>query len=143
MDDATHPQWETYPHQADMGVRGYGGTVAEAFANAACAMVSVITEPSLIKAAETLEVRCEAPDTELLLVDWLNAIVYEMAIRKMLFSKFEVALCGTQLEARISGEPIERDRHDPAVEIKGATYTDLTVRQRADGVWVAQCVVDV
>lgn len=41
------------------------------------------------------------------------------------------------------GEPLDRARHRPAVEIKGATYTELHVRQDADGTWHAQCVVDV
>jgi len=34
-------------------------------------------------------------------------------------------------------------RHQPTVEVKGATYTELKVAQDALGQWVAQCVVDV
>jgi SHS2 domain-containing protein len=34
-------------------------------------------------------------------------------------------------------------RHQPAVEIKGATYTELKVGRTDNGLWFAQCVVDV
>jgi SHS2 domain-containing protein len=43
----------------------------------------------------------------------------------------------------VHGEPVDVARHTPAVEVKGATLTELAVRQEADGTWVAQCVLDV
>ena len=90
-----------------------------------------------------VEIACAAPDRELLLVDWLNALIYEMAVRKMLFSRFEVALHDSGLSARAAGEPLDVLRHQPAVEPKGATYTALVVQRQGDGSWLAQCVVDV
>jgi hypothetical protein len=80
---------------------------------------------------------------QLLLVDWLNAWVFEMAVRHMLFSRFQVALADGGLHGFGWGEPLDRARHQPAVEIKGATYTELRVWAEADGTWHAQCVVDV
>jgi len=136
-------RWEHYEHEADMGVRGTGATLAAAFEQAALAMTAVVTEPRTIKPERAIAVRCEAPDHELLLVDWLNALVYEMATQRMLFGRFEVHIDGTRLEATAWGEPVNRARHAPAVEIKGATYTSLKVEQRKDGLWVAQTVVDV
>ena len=66
-----------------------------------------------------------------------------MATRNMLFGRFSVRVAGGTLAATAWGEPVDRARHRPAVEIKGATYTALSVTQRGDGAWVAQCVVDV
>jgi SHS2 domain-containing protein len=66
-----------------------------------------------------------------------------MAVRHMLFSRFEVRLDGTRLHARAWGEAVDMARHQPAVEVKGATYTELRVFQDAQGLWHAQCVVDV
>ena len=83
-----------------------------------------------------IDVSCDAPDQELLLVDWLNALVYEMATRKMLFSRFEVTVQKQQLIARAWGEKIDIARHEPTVEIKGATYTELKVAQLTDGSWI-------
>ena len=126
-----------------MGVRGLGSTKEEAFEQAALAMTAVITNPEVIAPSEAIEIHCEAPDDELLLVDWLNALVYEMATRKLLFSRFEVHLDGHRLTARAWGEPMNRAKHQPTVEIKGATYTSLKVEKNAMDGWLAQCVVDV
>jgi len=136
-------RWEHFPHQADMGVRGIGPALAIAFEQAALAMTAVVTDPSGVTARDAVDIRCEAPDDELLLVDWLNALILEMAARHMLFGRFKVTLDGHRLHAIAWGEPIDPDRHQPAVEIKGATYTELSVRKDDAGQWVAQCVVDV
>lgn len=126
-----------------MGVRGTGPTKESAFEGAAMAVTAVTTDPQRVRPIEAVTLRCDAPDDEFLLVDWLNALVYEMATRKMLFSRFEVHLSDHSLEASAWGEPVDLARHSPAVEVKGATYTSLAVRQNQQGLWVAQCVVDV
>ena len=135
--------WETFSHQADIGVRGWGATLAEAFAGAATAMTAAICDPGQIVAQQALNIECVAPDEELLLVDWLNALVYEMATRRMLFSRFEVDIVNKRLQATVWGEPVDVARHHPAAEVKGATFCELAVRQRPDGQWLAQCIVDV
>ena len=135
--------WEHFPHGADIGVRGIGATRDEAFEQAALALTAVIVDPVQVGAGMVVEIRCQAPDDELLLADWLNALIYEMATRNMLFGRFAVALRDHTLEAKAWGEPIDRVRHRPAVEVKGATYTALSVGQRDDHSWIAQCVVDV
>lgn len=136
-------QWEHFPHVADMGIRGFGASPAEAFAHTALALTAIICPLEAVKAVQPVAIRCEAPDEELLLVDWLNALIYEMAVRRMLFSRFDIAIEQGVLIATAWGETLDRLRHQPAVEVKGATYTELKVSQDAQGKWVAQCVVDV
>jgi SHS2 domain-containing protein len=135
--------WEHFEHEADIGVRGVGPDLASAFAQAALAMTAVITDPALVRTRECIEIACQAPDPELLLLDWLNALVYRMAVRRMLFGRFDVRIAGDRLHARVWGERLDVARHQPAVEVKGATFTALAVAQRADGWWQVQCVVDV
>lgn len=137
------PRWEHFRHQADIGVRGIGATREEAFQQAALALTAVIADPCRVVASEPLEVTCEAADDELLLVDWLNRVIYEISTRRMLFSRFDVCVQTPTLRARIWGEPVDPDRHQPAVEVKAATYHEAAVRQEPDGSWIAQCVVDV
>lgn len=137
------PNWEHFPHQADMGVRGIGPTKEAAFEGAALAVTAVITDPAEVLPTQQVTITCQAPDDELLLVDWLNALVYEMATRRMLFSRFNVRFNDHSLHATAWGEPIEVARHQPAVEVKGATYTELSVKRDEEGRWIAQCVVDV
>ena len=135
--------WEHFDHQADIGIRGHGSTLAEAFEQAAMALIAVITPPERVRPRERVIIRCEAPDQEMLLADWLNAILREMSVLKMIFSRFEVRIEAGQLEAHLWGEPLDGPRHEPAVEVKGASYHDLRVEQDGQGVWTAQCVVDV
>jgi SHS2 domain-containing protein len=135
-------RWEHFPHEADMGIRGFGATKAEAFEQAALALTAVISDPALVTPIETIMIDCEAPDDELLFAEWLNRLIYEMATRRMLFSQFVVEIKDGRLRGRASGEPIDAKRHDLAVEAKGATYTALRVACDA-GEWVAQTVVDV
>ena len=137
------PNWEHVPHEADMGVRGIGPTKEAAFEGAALALTAVITDPAEVIPTQQVTITCQAPDDELLLVDWLNALVYEMATRKMLFGRFEVHFNDHSLHATAWGEPVEVTRHRPAVEVKGATYTELSLKQDEQGRWIAQCVVDV
>ncbi|MDP2109920.1 MAG: archease [Thiobacillus sp.] len=136
-------RWEHFPHQADMGVRGVGPALAAAFEQAALAMTAVVTDPASVAPAMAVGIDSEAPDNELLLVDWLNALILEMAARHMLFSRFEVSLDGHCLHATAWGEAVDVEKHQPAVEIKGATYTELKVEKGESGEWLAQCVVDV
>lgn len=143
MTDPTPSRWEHFEHMADIGVRGFGPTPAEAFAQAALALSAVICDPASIRETEKVEVECEAADLELALADWLNALVYEMAVRGMVFGRFQVDIAGGRLKGRAWGEPVDPLRHRPAVEIKGATYTELKVEREAGGLWRAQCVVDV
>lgn len=136
------PQWEHFPHEADMGVRGMGATPAQAFEQAAIAMTAVVTDPADVQPRDRIAIECDAPDIELLFAEWLNHLVYEMSTRKMLFRRFAVEISGTTLRGQAWGEPVDAARHHPAVEIKGATYTALRVAPVDDG-WLAQTVVDV
>ncbi len=141
--DELTARWEHFPHEADIGIRGFGATPAEAFEQTALALTAVITDPASVAPREMVNFFCEASDAELLLVDWLNALIYEMATRHMLFSRFEVQLERNRLTAQAWGETVDVARHHPAVEVKGATYTALKVAHQPDGTWLAQCVADV
>lgn len=135
-------RWEHFPHDADVGVRGFGAAPAEAFEQAALALTAVVTDIAVAPKI-SVAVSCQASDLEALFVEWLNAIVYEMAVRKMLFSRFAVRIAGTRLEGTLWGEPVDVLRHAPACEPKGATYTALKVAADDKGVWQAGCIVDV
>lgn len=137
-------RWEHFEHGADIGVRGTGPTLAAAFQQAALALTAVVTDPALVRPETSVPIACEAPTDDILFVDWLNALVYEMATRRMLFARFTVAIdANRHLQATAWGERVDPGRHEPAVEVKGATQTALRVVQDAAGPWTAECVVDV
>lgn len=141
---ATPPaaRWEHFAHGADLGVRGYGRTLAEAFEQTALALAAAVVDPGTVRAVDTAEIHCEAPDPELLLVDWLNGVIYEMATHHRCFASFSVDTDGARLIGRAAGERFDPARHEAGVEPKGATYTALRVAREGDA-WLAQCIVDV
>lgn len=137
-------RWEHFPHGADVGVRGIAATLEGAYEQAALALTAIVVQPESLDPHEAVEIACEAPDAELLLVDWLNALIYEMATRGLLFARFEVQVDGTSLRGKAWGQPLDdAESQEFTVEPKGATYTALSVRRDADGAWTAECVVDV
>jgi len=140
---ASATRWEHFDHGADIGVRGWGPSKAAAFEQAALALTAVVTDPSRVAQRDTVNIVCEADDDELLLAAWLNAVITEMSVRRMLFARFQVELRGRQLSGVATGERVSPLRHQPAVEVKGATYTALRVERCTDGSWLAQTVVDV
>jgi len=135
--------WEHFAHDADIGVRGVGDSPAAAFEQGALALTAVVTDPRWVAPRDAVAVHCAARDLELLFVAWLNALVFEMATRGMIFGRFAVTIADNALDGTAWGEPVDVARHRPAAEVKGATYTALRVARNPDGTWSAACVVDV
>jgi len=142
VSDRREAGWEHFHHDADIGVCGRGTSVDAAFEQAALALTSIVTDAP-VRPDQRVDVECRQGDLELLLVDWLDAVIYEMSIRKMLFGRFAVHLDGLVLHGSMWGEPVDLVRHAPACEPKGATLTELEVVQEGDALWLARCVIDV
>ncbi len=134
--------YETFEHESDIGIRGFGNSLEQAFENAAIALYSVMLNIGKISPTQKKVIAVSAPDRELLLVEWLNALLALSDIERLVFSKFEVKIKDTSLTGIAWGEPLDRVRHETHVEVKGATYHMLSVKEE-DGKYRAQCVVDV
>jgi len=139
--------YEYLDHEADIGIRGIGDTLGEAFAQSAQAMFSIMADLDTVERRESVDVYCRAPDAETLLVEFLNELLFEREARGLLLSACrvnEIRQEGEEwhLDAVAWGEPLERGRHEIRTEVKAATYAALKV-SRQNGLYVAQCVVDV
>lgn len=134
--------WEHFAHGADIGIRGKGFCIEEAFEMAALSLSSVVTSLEKIDPYITVHIHCEEKDVELLFYDWINALIFEMDTRKILFKKFHIQIVDGVLDAECVGQKIDSSIHEPAVDIKGATMTELKVEE-INKEWIAQCVVDV
>jgi tRNA nucleotidyltransferase (CCA-adding enzyme) len=134
--------WSSFPHDADLGIEGRGKTMSGAFEQAAIALLKAITDQE-VKCVAEVRIACAAADPELLFVEWIDSLIYEMAVRNMLFGRVRVKIEGDRLTALAWGEPLDPVKHRPACEPKAATLTELHVGRDDDGVWRARCVVDV
>lgn len=142
--------FETFSHVADIGVRGIGKTIEEAFEEAAKALFNVEVNISKVKPVMKISIKCSANNNEELFVEWLNALLSESGIREIIFSKFEVRISennGLKLEGFAYGEKLNIKAHEIKEEIKAATYSQLKVYKELKGnnkdKWIAQCIVDV
>ncbi|MBI3292662.1 MAG: archease, partial [Elusimicrobia bacterium] len=97
-------------------------------------MCSLIADLNTVALKQRAEVSLEAPDRELLLVAWLNELLYLLAVQKLIGARFHIpALTDNALKGSLEGEPFDRQRHRPNLEIKAATYHELSIRQTPHG----------
>lgn len=136
-------RWEHFPHSSDVGIRGLGPTIEAAFEQAALAMVAVITDPDSIVCKTSFNINIRSPNREILFLDWLNEIIFLIATQDVIFGQFKISIVGNHLSGTAAGEKLSQGKHAPAVEIKGATMTELEVYKENSGLWKAQCVLDV
>jgi len=122
------PRFKPLAHPSDIGIIAYGKTKKEIFENAAYGMFSIMADLKKVKAIQSLEIKVSGEDWGNLLINWLNELIYYADAKKMLFSKFKIKkINATQLEAAVSGEKIDLDRHSIYRSIKAATYNQLHV----------------
>ncbi len=125
--------FEIVNHTADIGIIAYGTNVGQAFANAAKAMFSLITELDDVDEVLYRDIEVTAPDEESLLVGWLNELIYLFDVENIIFKRFDITrLINIQLNARSYGEKIDNSKHKLKTGIKAATYHMLKV-DRDDG----------
>jgi len=136
-------KYETFNHTADLGVRVFGRTSEEVFANAAYALFDLMTDLSRVEEKLSFEVQLAAQDLEELLVRWLSELLFLRESRGGLFKKFSFSqLSPTALQAVARGEIFEPSRHDIKMEIKAVTYHQLEVKEK-NGQWEARVIFDV
>jgi SHS2 domain-containing protein len=120
--------FEIVDHTADVGIIAYGDNMKQAYANAAKALFSLITELDDVNDVLYRDVDLTAPDEESLLVGWLNELIYLFDTENILFRRADITrLNSTRLKARSYGEKVDSSRHKLKTGVKAATYHMLKV----------------
>jgi SHS2 domain-containing protein len=139
----TQTGWEQFEVEADVGVRGWGPTRADAVAQVTLGVFALLVDPAQVEPRERREVRAQADGPEALLVSWIDECLYVHEIEGFVASSVTMTVCAdTVAHGVLSGEPLDPARHHLGTVVKGATYhqVGLTVR---DGVHEARVIVDV
>jgi SHS2 domain-containing protein len=130
-------KFELIEHTSDIGVVAYGKTLAEAFANAAYGMFSIIAELENVQETESCRVAISGDDMEGLLFEWLNSLIYYFDVEMLLFKRFDIIyLDNSRLEAICHGEKYDPSRHQLKIGVKSATYHMLEVDRAKNQVQV-------
>jgi SHS2 domain-containing protein len=138
--------FEYFEVTAEVGIRAWGKSLEEAFAEAARALFELMVDTHAVRPHRALSVTVSAESLELLLADWLNRLILERDRTGCVFSEFRVQILsqgrGFSLTGEITGEPLDRSRHDPRIDVKAVTYNNLRVLEQPDRTQV-ECVLDI
>ena len=133
-------RYEEIDHTADVGIRAYGSTLNELFANAAEGMFSLVVDLDAVKPVGEVDVRLDAEDPPTLLLRWLSELLYIHETQRYLFCSFDVHVNGTKLQGRARGETIDKKRHELKLAIKAVTRHQLTVDPKRG---IAEVIFDI
>ena len=123
-------KYEFIEHTADIGIKAYGGTLEESFANAALGMFEVMTDVSRVEPVGEYDVRVKAENLENLLVDWLGELLFLHETQDVLLSEFDVKIDDLSLDAKVRGEALNREKHELKDDVKAITYHMLEVNEK-------------
>ncbi len=121
-------RFQLIEHTADTGLVACGHSLAEAFANAAYGLFSIITELNRVREVKSRPVAVTAGDVEELLFNWMNELIYVFEVEHLLFKRFDIPeLTEHNLKATVWGETYDPSRHQLKLGVKSATYHMLEV----------------
>jgi SHS2 domain-containing protein len=128
------PRVEAIDHTADVGLRVWAATSAEAFAAVAEAMFDIMVEREGIEDAHRWQVAVDADDWEDLLIAWLEELLYLYETERMVLHSCHVREIGpSHLDAELAGDYLNPERHPTRVQIKAVTYHQLRAEETAEG----------
>ncbi len=134
-------RFELIEHTADIGLIAYGHDLAEAFANAAYGLFSIIADLGRVQERESCQVELKEDDAETLLFEWLNYLLYVFDVEMLLLKRFDIErFDGSTLTAICYGEKYDPSRHRLKTGVKSATYHMLKVDREKNQV---QVILDV
>jgi SHS2 domain-containing protein len=135
--------FERFDADADLGIRAWGPTRAEAFAQAALGVLSLIVDPAAVSPRETREVRAQAESPQTLLVAWIDECLYVHEIEAFVVNRVEVSACADGVVlGRLHGEPLDAGRHRVDTAVKAAGLHGVSI-QALDDHHEVRIVVDV
>ncbi|MEW6584726.1 MAG: archease [Nitrospirota bacterium] len=137
----------------DVGLKAFGKTVEEAFANAASGMYSLITDPKAVEEKKILDVSAAGDSLDSLLVSWLNELIFHFDAYGFIGGKIVISELNLgavepagpsdyKIKASLSGEEFDAERHESRLLIKAATYHKLKIEKK-DDMWEIDVIFDI
>jgi SHS2 domain-containing protein len=121
-------RFQLIEHTADVGLIAYGQSLSEAFANAAYGLFSIIAELKTVKEIESRQLELSEEDSEALLFEWLNRLIYLFDVEMLILKRFDIRdFDGHGLKAICYGEKYDPSHHQLKTGVKSATYHMLKV----------------
>lgn len=120
-------------HPADVGIKAYGSTFAEALVQAAAGLMSIILDTATVLPRESRQIEITASDAGQLVVKWLSEILFLYDGKNFVAKEFVIYnITGTSLRAEVRGESFDSGRHHTRLDVKAITYHQLQVTTEGD-----------
>lgn len=124
--------FEEISHTADIKIRVRAPTLESLFSETFNALMQVVygtdRRGGIIK-----KIQVESPDNESLLLDFLSEVLFVSEVESLVFFEARISVNGSQLKAELSGEPFDPNRHSGGSEVKGISYSGLSITNDANG----------
>jgi len=143
--------WREYDTTADTGIEVEGKSPEDVFVTAGHAFAALTTNPTTIKMTERHEISVSDVDDDLLLVDFLNELLYLLETEDFVPVQFRKArYCGDYPSTEpklfsviaLGGKWIEGE-HESRTEIKAVTYHALKFEKVKRKEYYARVVFDI
>ncbi|MEM3851466.1 MAG: archease [Methanomassiliicoccales archaeon] len=133
-------KYKLLDHTADIYIQAFGSSIEEIFENSAYALFDQIADISTVRPTGEERIELEDREKDLLLVDYLNELLYMHDAFRQLYSEFNVSFETGRLVSKVRGEELDRERHVLKMDVKAVTYHMLELNL-ADG--YAKFIIDV
>jgi SHS2 domain-containing protein len=124
--------FEEIPHTADVKIRARAPTLEALFSETFNALMQVLYGASR-SGGTVREIQVESPDHESLLLDFLSEVLFISEVEGLVFSNARISMKGSRLTAELNGEPFDPVRHSGGSEVKGISYSGLSITHDANG----------
>ena len=109
-------------HPSETLVEVRAKSVRDVFIDAATALFEIMTDTSALKESLQFDVSLPAAERHLLLIDWLNYLIYLHEVNNVFLRAFAVTIDASgSLQALVKGENIS-DHHERRMHAKSVTY---------------------
>jgi SHS2 domain-containing protein len=134
-------------HTGDVAVDVEAATLDALFEEAAVAFADIVCDAATLRPGALEPLALSAPTPDLLLVAWLDELLFQFDARDRLVAASRVRITGDdaggyRLEGAVAFDAFDPARHAIKVLIKAVTYHALAVEPCAGG-WRARVVFDV
>jgi SHS2 domain-containing protein len=124
--------FEEISHTADIKIRVRAPTLEALFSETFNALMQVMYGTD--RSGGTIkEIKVESPDNESLLLDFLSEVLFVSEVESFVFFNASISIHGSRLTAELSGEPFDPIRHAGGSEVKGISYSGLSIIHDANG----------
>ncbi|PIN74056.1 archease [Candidatus Woesearchaeota archaeon CG10_big_fil_rev_8_21_14_0_10_45_16] len=133
-------------HTADVLFKAAAKTLPELFEQCGLAVEETQVDLSKVEQKKKTRFSVEGKDTERLLFNFLDELLFYKDAEQLLFNRFEIEIKekegGFKLHCIAHGEKLDVEKHHPKVDVKAITMHLFKVEKKRNG-WEAQVLIDI